>query len=141
MSCNNFLSVLFLLAVLSYAAHAQTADNVDTSQPMSLEVCLEYAFQNNATVENASLERRIARADVGVTKAQGLPQLNANVTYDNNFAIQTTISSDLSSLLTIADNVPTDAHPPGVRRFGVPHTGRRSIAYTDDLSMVLISLA
>ncbi|MGB3779278.1 MAG: TolC family protein [Tunicatimonas sp.] len=85
------LSGLLGLWVIGHTVQAQSVDTVDTSQPMNLEECLAYAFANNANVDNAELERKIADRDVSVTKTQGFPQINANVGYTNNFIIQTTL--------------------------------------------------
>ena len=120
---------LFLLTVISpLMAPAQSTDSTGAAQPLSLDRCLEYAFQNNVNVENATIEKRIARTDVGVTKAQGMPQLSADVSYDNNFAIQTQFLPAIF-FADDPDNVPTDA-PPVPVRFGVPHTGRAGVSLT-----------
>ena len=68
---------------------AQT--EIDTSQPMTLEECINYAYQHSATVENAALEQQIAKRDVTITKTQGFPQISANAGYTNNFKLQTTV--------------------------------------------------
>ncbi len=85
------LSGVVGLALLGSAACAQSVDTVDTSQPMNLRECLNYAFAHNANVDNAQLDRLIADRDVSVTKAQGFPQINASVGYTNNFILQTTL--------------------------------------------------
>ena len=115
---------LALLAFgLSYPSWSQTTDSIRTEKQLfSLQECLLYAYQHNANVENAALEEGIAQADVGITKSQGLPQVNVDVTYDNNYSIQT----QFLPAVFFADDpttVPSDA-PPVPVAFGVPHTGR-----------------
>ena len=104
---------------------------------MSLEECLEYAFENNATVENAVLEQQIARADVGVTKSKGLPQINGSVSYTNNLAIQRQflpdfISPSVYQVLLAEGLLPSDSPipQPGVfaAAFGVQHAGIASVS-------------
>ena len=121
-------SVLILAILLPWGGRAQSVDSSRAAQPFTLEMCLDYAYKNNATVENASLEQAIAKADVGVTKSQGLPQIAADVSYDNNFAVQTQF---LPAVFFADDpnNVPSDA-PPVPVRFGVPHTGRAGVSLT-----------
>ena len=122
------LSGLLGLWVISNVAYAQPTDSANADQAMTLVACLEYAFQNNTTVQNAKLEQRIAATDVGVTKSQGLPQLSANASYDNNFLIQTQF---LPAVFFAEDpnSVPEDA-PPVPARFGAPHTGRAAVSLT-----------
>jgi outer membrane protein TolC len=116
------------LWLLVSAALAQSVDTLDTRQPMDLEACLAYAFANNTVIENSKLDQRIARTDVGVTKSQGLPQLSAAASYDNNYIIQTQFlpaeffAEDPTTVPENAPAVPVD--------FGVPHTGRATASLT-----------
>jgi outer membrane protein len=66
----------FLLLTLSVQGQEQ-AEN------LTLEACINYAMQNSESIKNAQLDREIARTDVNVTKAQGLPQVNGSVNYQN----------------------------------------------------------
>ncbi len=116
---------LFQLSMAISLYGQQQADTISTENPMSLEECLEYAFQNNETLRNSVLEQKIAKADVGITKADGLPQVNASVSYNNNFAIQT----QFLPAVFFADDpseVPADA-PPVPVQFGVQHTSNAGI--------------
>lgn len=81
------LAVLFI--VIIFQLPAQESDTTTMTEAMSLEDCLEYAFVNSENIQNALLDIQIAKADVGVTKAQGLPQIDASVVYTNNFAVPT----------------------------------------------------
>ena len=128
MNRNKFFALLLLVVLRLQTTQAQTPGSTDTAEPFSLERCLEYAFQNNANVTNAELERLVAQRDVNVTKAQGLPQINADVSYDNNYAIQTQFLPAIF-FADNPDNVPSDA-PPVPVRFGVPHTGRAGVSLT-----------
>ena len=128
MSYINRFTLLLSITLISPVSRAQMTDSVNVDQPLTLEMCLDYAYKNNVNVENAALEQSIARADVGVTKSQGLPQIGADVSYDNNFAVQTQF---LPAVFFADDpnNVPSDA-PPVPVRFGVPHTGRAGVSLT-----------
>lgn len=83
--------LLFTLLVV-VQLKAQTSEETYT-----LEECLEYAYAHNVNTKNALIDQEIARADIKVTKADGLPQANAQATYDNNFAIQRVFLPDFIS--------------------------------------------
>jgi outer membrane protein TolC len=77
---------LCLLIVNILMAQSQ---EVDITEPLTLDECLAYAYQNSENIQIADLEKAIARADVGITKAQGLPQIDLAAAYNNNFAVPT----------------------------------------------------
>ncbi len=54
----------------------------------TLENCLKYGFENQALVLNAHLDREKAVAQIGETRADGLPQINGDIEYSNYFIIQ-----------------------------------------------------
>lgn len=120
------ITFLSLYACVITGLYAQQSDNAKVEEGMTLAECLEYAFQNNETLKNAALEQKIAKADVGVTKADGLPQINGSISYSNNVAIQT----QFLPAVFFADDpteVPADA-PPVPVQFGVQHTGNAGIS-------------
>ena len=122
----NHLKMLLTVCAIGVLgeAHAQTTDSLSRGETLTLEECLSYAYQNNANVENAVLEQSIAVRDVGITKAQGLPQVNVGVSYNNNYAIQT----QFLPAAFFAENAEAAAaaanDPPVPVAFGVPHTGQ-----------------
>ena len=81
------LAILLYLFALG-GLEAQDTE-VDTTEPLTLDECLTYAYQNSENIKIADLEKAIAQAEVGITKAQGLPQINLNAAYNNNFAVPT----------------------------------------------------
>ncbi len=87
----SFYTLLTFLIVcaplLGYGQEAAPATNA--SETLTLDDALRYAYTNSPTMKNAQLDIRIAKQDVNVTKAQGLPQLNSSVNYTNNFAVAT----------------------------------------------------
>jgi outer membrane protein TolC len=85
-SLSVFLFTLILGTPLSLRAQQEDAAAED---PMTLEKALDYAYVNSVNMKNALLDIQIAKRDVGVTKSQGLPQLNAGISYTNNFAVAT----------------------------------------------------
>ena len=127
----SIFSILFWI-LSSYAVYSQESDSeIDISQPLTLDACLVYAFQNSETIRIAELEKAISKADVGITKSQGLPQLNGSVNYNNNFAIQT----QFLPAVFFADDpneVPANA-PPVPVRFGVNHTGTAGVSLSQML--------
>ena len=120
---------------IATAGYSQS-NEIDLTQPLTLDECLTYAFKNSETIQIANLENKISQADVGVTKAQGLPQINASINYNNNFAIQRQFLPDFISpsvyqvLLQeqiLADG--TQIPEPGViaAAFGVQHSSTAGI--------------
>lgn len=137
------ISILGVLLWLlnSYNVYSQTSD-VDIAQALTLDDCLTYAFQNSETIKIADLENKISQADVGITKAQGLPQLNGSINYNNNFAIQRQFLPDFISpsvyqvLLQeqlLADG--TQIPEPGIfpAAFGVRHSSTAGISLSQML--------
>lgn len=77
-----FVLLLFLWA-LPPALQAQSTE-------MTLNECLEYAYENNQDLLNASLEIDAQKAVVGETVSDGLPQINASVDLSHNLKPQKT---------------------------------------------------
>lgn len=53
----------------------------------SLQECINYAQENNRDIINAALEKRISKFEIGETRAEGLPQINANIQVDDNIQV------------------------------------------------------
>lgn len=75
-------SLLFLL--FTGVAWAQESQRFR----FSLEECVEYALHHNPSVKISDLERNIAKAQVGETRAEGLPQINFEAQLGHNFEPQ-----------------------------------------------------
>ena len=71
------LTTLFSLDLVAQAKLVYTLDD-----------CLEYGLQNQPMVKNTDLDRRIATAQIGEFRSDGLPQINADFEYSNYFTIQ-----------------------------------------------------
>jgi outer membrane protein len=78
---NNLILTLFLL-VSSLQAQEQKQ-----SYSFSLEQAIEHALKNNYSAINANRDIAAARQKKWETTAAGLPQINAGVTYVNNFEL------------------------------------------------------
>lgn len=63
------------------------ANTLQAQQSFSIKEAIDYAVKNHATVKNANLDILNADARVNEIKAIGLPQLNGNVNYTNNYQI------------------------------------------------------
>lgn len=122
------------MGVYGYSQNKPT--EINTDQPLTLENCLNYAYQNSEQLRIAELEKAISKADVGVTKAQGLPQINGAVNYTNNFAIQRQFLPDFISpsvyqvllqeqLLPEGSSVPEPGIFPAA--FGVQHSSTAGV--------------
>jgi outer membrane protein TolC len=55
---------------------------------MTLEQCLKYGYENQVMVQNANLDREMAIARIGETRADGLPQIDGYADYTNYWNVQ-----------------------------------------------------
>lgn len=97
--------ILMLLAVVS----------VKAQDSFSLEEAIKYALENNENVKIARVNTSDADSQVGETRADGLPQINANFGYTNNTQIPVNI---------VPANTFDPTAPEGATtaiRFGVQH--------------------
>ncbi len=74
------LPVLFLMVLPSFSQ--------DTVR-LTLQEAKQYALENNRNVKNAQLEVKIAQKEIWETTASGLPQIDAQVSYQNIFEVPT----------------------------------------------------
>lgn len=58
------------------------------AQNYTLQQCIDYALQNEASYQNSSLDVEIAKAKVGEIRGIGLPQVNASGTFLDNINVQ-----------------------------------------------------
>ena len=72
----NYLAVLLLLTI-----------SVSAQNSFSLQEAINYALVNNEDLKNAKVATRDADAQVYETRADGLPQIDANFGYTNNLEI------------------------------------------------------
>ena len=109
----------------------------NSKNPYTLQECLEYAYVNSVNTKNAVLDQEIARSDVKIAKADGLPQADALISYSNNFAIQRVFIPDFISpavyqVLFNERVLPSDrpVPDPGVfpAAFGTTHAGNAGVS-------------
>ena len=77
---NKFFIVFILLLLGVFGSRAQEKT---TTLELSLQEALDYALQNNITLQNAALDIEAARKKVWETTAIGLPQVNGNFNYQH----------------------------------------------------------
>jgi outer membrane protein TolC len=65
-------------------------DEAQDIQYFTLQQCIDYAIENNENVKIAELETGISKAKVGEFLSQGLPQVDASVSFNRNFIIRRT---------------------------------------------------
>jgi len=82
------LSMILLLVGLTAGLKAQNS--------FSIEEAIQYAILNNENLKNARINIEDADAQVGETRADGLPQINGRFSYINNPTLQSSII-DLSN--------------------------------------------
>jgi outer membrane protein TolC len=82
------LNSWFYLALLYACIPSDIAFGQVVGKTYSLEACLQYGYENQATVQNANLERELAVAQIGETRSDGLPQVNADADYSNYWNLQ-----------------------------------------------------
>lgn len=82
---NKFILTLLLFSLFSVAQEKKESYN------FSLKQAIEHAIQNNYTAINANRDIEVAKKKKWETTTIGLPQLNANVNYQNNIEIQKSV--------------------------------------------------
>ena len=82
---NKFILTLLLFSLFSVAQEKKESYN------FSLKKAIEHAIQNNYTAINANRDIEAAKKKKWETTTIGLPQLNANVNYQNNIEIQKSV--------------------------------------------------
>lgn len=101
-----------------------TTVSVSAQELFSLEEAIKYALENNENVKIARVNTSDAESQVGETRADGLPQINARFGYTNNPTLQ-------SSILDISRFDPTV--PEGTEgriAFGIKNQGDLNINAT-----------
>lgn len=85
------LLTLSLAAGLALPGRAQApaqAAPAGTGQAFTLRQAVQYGLANSPLIRNAQADVESAKAQVGITRATGLPQINASVGYNYNIAVQ-----------------------------------------------------
>lgn len=91
-------------------------------QSYTVNEAIEYAIKNHTNVKNANLDILNASARVNEIKAMGLPQLNGNVNYTNNFQIARVFLPAKTFDPTAAEGDVIAA------KFGVAHSGNAGVS-------------
>ena len=76
---------VFIPVLLVMALHVSGQDTVE----LSLQEAKQFAMENNRNIKNAELEVKIAQKEIWETTASGLPQVDAQVSYQNIFEVPT----------------------------------------------------
>lgn len=107
------ISAFLLIFFAAFTAKAQ--------ESFSLDEAIQYALKNNENMKIARINTQDAEAQVGETRADGLPQINANFGYTNNTQIPVSI---------VPANTFDPSAPEGATtaiRFGVQHQSQLGV--------------
>ena len=63
-------------------------DDVPAIASYSLDDCIKYAFRYSEALKLGEIDVRMAHEDVGINIARGLPKIDAEASYQDNFKIQ-----------------------------------------------------
>lgn len=85
MSYSRILLLFMVFLILS--GHARGQESLD----LSLNQALEKGLMHNFSLQTARIEVESARQKVRETTASGLPQISANVSYNDNISLPTTL--------------------------------------------------
>ncbi len=124
---------LLLLVMLTSTVNQLLAQEV---QGFDLDQCIEYAIENNPQLKIAELEVDISKASVGEYRSIGLPQINGDINFTHNLAIQTAFITDFISPVTyqvllqegLIENIPDLNTTPIPAAFGTDYTGRAGVS-------------
>jgi outer membrane protein len=100
-----------------------------------LDQCIEYAIENNQQLKIAELEVDISKASVGEYRSIGLPQINGDINFTQNLAIQTSFIADFVSPVTyqvllqegLIEQAPEFSNSPLPAAFGTDYTARAGV--------------
>jgi outer membrane protein TolC len=108
---------LLLLTGILFFGNSSFAQNNFT-----LKEAIEYGVKNHSSIKNANIDIHNADARVSEIKAMGLPQINGNINYTNNFKI--------ASMFVPAKTFNPNAKDGEVSalKFGVPQSGNTGIS-------------
>lgn len=99
-----------------------TTVSVSAQESFSLEAAIKYALENNENMKIARVNTADAESQVGETRADGLPQINANFGYTNN----TQIPVMIVPAKTFDPNAPEGTT--AAIRFGVQHQSNLGVS-------------
>lgn len=80
-----------LITLLLFVSLLNAQDKTRQSYSFSLQQAIEHAIKNNYQAINSGRDIEIAEKKKWETTAMGLPQINGNVSYQNNFKLQTSV--------------------------------------------------
>jgi outer membrane protein len=92
----------------------------DSSFVYTIDQCINYTLKNRESIKNAVLESNSSKYRVRETFGMGLPQVNGEISYSNDFAIRT-IFLPAEFFADDPNSVPSD-EPSVPVRFGIPHS-------------------
>lgn len=123
--------MLLVLGVVSTAQYVSAQE----SRTFNLEQCIEYAIENNPQLKIAELEVDISKASVGEYRSIGLPQINGDINFTQNLAIQTNFITDFISPVTyqvllqegLIENIPNIDTTPIPAAFGTDYSARAGV--------------
>jgi outer membrane protein TolC len=78
------ISLIFFL----FSCQLYSQETQDTMK-LTLQEALDIALEQNNQLKNSNLDVKIADEEVWITTAQGLPQISANGSYNNNLSLST----------------------------------------------------
>ncbi len=93
---HRFLTVVALHALLWVGSSTFAQENSST-KTFSLKEAQEYAAKNSYAVKNSTIDLRIAKKKIWETTAMGLPQVSAQIQYQDMLDIPTTLLPDFIS--------------------------------------------
>ena len=106
------ISIAFCL-ITSYFTQAQNAFSIKQAQ--------EHALNNNYDIKNAQLDVEHASKKMQETLSVGLPQINADIEWQNFIEVPTTLVPASQFNPEAPDNIYTEM------QFGIPHSTNASI--------------
>jgi outer membrane protein TolC len=80
-------NILLIVVILLFSGISRGQDPLN----LSLDQALEQGLKHNFNLQSARIEVESARQKVRETTATGLPQMNANVSYNDNISLPTTL--------------------------------------------------
>ena len=124
---NVFLIMLLLISVVFEGYSQQATPSIANAQNFSLQDCINYAYEHQDSVKNATLDLKSADYKIKETIATGLPQINGSVSFQDYLRTPTAVGPQFKKdppdpanpfdPANIATDLPVQKFPFGVVKY------------------------
>jgi len=122
------ITLIWSLAIVQAMAQQAPPDDA-TTHSFSLQDCINYAYEHQDSVKNATLDVKSADYKVKETIGQGLPQVNGSISFQDYTRAPATVGPDFSSFTSgkpVDPKAPLVVYPFGAVQYNNTYTAQAS---------------